>query len=82
MRVTCYILFTDELCIVELLQMSDFGTGAIRLASFAVNARDFLYPYPSLCPSYVSGSREMLFTRTIAFPVSIAEYLSQAITST
>ena len=52
--------------------MSDFSKGAVRLASFATSARDFLYPYPTLCPSYASKCREHLLSRTIAFPVGVS----------
>ncbi|WAR22958.1 SPA6L-like protein [Mya arenaria] len=58
----------DELVVVELLQYSDYSNGAIRLASFSTSAREFLFPYPSLCPSYTSDSREILLSRTIAWP--------------
>ncbi|XP_052240402.1 spermatogenesis-associated protein 6-like isoform X8 [Dreissena polymorpha] len=58
----------DELVIIELLQYSDYSDGAVRLASFSTSAREFLFPYPSLCPSYTSSCREVLLSRTIAFP--------------
>lgn len=64
------IYFADELVVIELLQISDYSDGAIRLASFSTSAREFLFPYPSLCPSYTSASREILLCRTIAWPVS------------
>ncbi|KAK3090051.1 hypothetical protein FSP39_008825 [Pinctada imbricata] len=57
----------DELIIFELLQLSPFG-GANRLASYSCNARDFLFPYPSLAPCYASTAREILLERTIDFP--------------
>ena len=60
---------SDELVVIELLQYSDYSDGAVRLASFSTSAREFLFPYPSLCPSYVSDSRETLLSRTIAWPV-------------
>ncbi|XP_045157502.2 spermatogenesis-associated protein 6-like isoform X3 [Mercenaria mercenaria] len=58
----------DELVVIELLQYSDYSDGAIRLASYSTSARDFLFPYPSLCPSYTSACREILLSRTIAWP--------------
>ncbi|XP_071118998.1 spermatogenesis-associated protein 6-like isoform X1 [Haliotis cracherodii] len=61
-------LLEDELIIFELLQLSEYTDGAVRLATFSTNARDFLYPYPSLAPSYSSADREILMSRTIAFP--------------
>ena len=51
---------TDELVIIELVQLSEYADGAVRLASFSTNARDFLFPYPC----------ELLLSRTVAFPVS------------
>nr|KAG5694197.1 hypothetical protein BaRGS_027173 [Batillaria attramentaria] len=59
---------SDELVVFELLQLSEYTDGAIRLASFSTNARDFLYPYPSLAPTYSSTDREILLSRTVAFP--------------
>ncbi|GFR77131.1 spermatogenesis-associated protein 6-like [Elysia marginata] len=61
-------LLEDELIIFELLQLSEYSDGAVRLASFSTNARDFLYPYPTLAPSYSAHEREVLLCRTIAFP--------------
>ncbi|XP_067678353.1 spermatogenesis-associated protein 6-like isoform X1 [Haliotis asinina] len=61
-------LLEDELIIFELLQLSEYTDGAVRLATFSTNARDFLYPYPSLAPIYSSADREILMSRTIAFP--------------
>ncbi|GFN97281.1 spermatogenesis-associated protein 6-like [Plakobranchus ocellatus] len=61
-------LLEDELIIFELLQLSEYSDGAVRLASFSTNARDFLYPYPTLAPSYSAHEREILLCRTIAFP--------------
>lgn len=58
----------DELVVFELLQLSEYCSGAVRLASYSCNAKDFLFPYPSLAPSYVSTSREILLNRTIDFP--------------
>ncbi|XP_021373427.1 spermatogenesis-associated protein 6-like isoform X3 [Mizuhopecten yessoensis] len=58
----------DELVIVELLQLRDDCDGAIRLASYSSNARDFLFPYPSLAPAYASNTRELLLARTMDFP--------------
>ncbi|XP_025109370.1 spermatogenesis-associated protein 6-like isoform X2 [Pomacea canaliculata] len=58
----------DELVIFELLQLSEYTDGAVRLASFSTSAREFLYPYPSLAPVYSSTDREILFSRTVAFP--------------
>lgn len=58
----------DELVIFELVQLSEYTDGAVRLASFSTNARDFCYPYPSLAPTYSSTDRELLLSRTVAFP--------------
>ncbi|KAK3607373.1 hypothetical protein CHS0354_035712 [Potamilus streckersoni] len=58
----------DELVIFELVQLCDYSDGAIRLASFSTDARDFLYPYPTLAPSYAPTEREILMSRTVAFP--------------
>ncbi|XP_060605925.1 spermatogenesis-associated protein 6-like isoform X18 [Ruditapes philippinarum] len=58
----------DELVVIELLQYSDYSDGAVRLASYSTSAREFLFPYPSLCPSYTSACREILLSRTIAWP--------------
>lgn len=58
----------DELVTFELVQLSEYTDGAVRLASFSSNARDFCYPYPSLAPSYSSTDRELLLNRTVAFP--------------
>lgn len=58
----------DELVIFELLQLSEYCSGAVRLASYSCNAKDFLFPYPSLAPCYASTSREILLNRTIDFP--------------
>ena len=62
------VSLTDEIIVFELLQLSEFG-GANRLASYSSSARDFLYPAPSLAPCYASGARELLFHRSIDFPV-------------
>lgn len=64
------MFFSDELVIFELVQLSEYTDGAVRLASFSTNARDFLYPYPTLAPSYSAHEREILMCRTIAFPVN------------
>lgn len=64
------LYFSDELVIFELLQLSEYCSGAIRLASYSCNAKDFLFPYPSLAPCYASTAREVLLNRTIDFPVS------------
>ena len=69
------IVISDELVVIELLQYSDYSDGAVRLASFSTSAREFLFPYPSLSPSYSSASREALLSRTIAWPVSLYEFL-------
>uniref|UniRef100_A0A2C9JHG1 Spermatogenesis-associated protein 6 N-terminal domain-containing protein n=1 Tax=Biomphalaria glabrata TaxID=6526 RepID=A0A2C9JHG1_BIOGL len=61
-------MLEDELVIFELVQLSEYTDGAIRLASYSTNARDFLYPYPTLAPSYSAHEREILMCRTIAFP--------------
>ncbi|CAL1536549.1 unnamed protein product [Lymnaea stagnalis] len=61
-------MLEDELVIFELVQLSEYTDGAVRLASFSTNARDFLYPYPTLAPSYSAHEREILMCRTIAFP--------------
>ncbi|XP_041359383.1 spermatogenesis-associated protein 6-like isoform X3 [Gigantopelta aegis] len=58
----------DELVVFELVQLSEYTDGGVRLATFSTNLRDFLYPYPSLAPTYTSTSREMLLSRTVAFP--------------
>ncbi|XP_076103339.1 spermatogenesis-associated protein 6-like isoform X1 [Mytilus galloprovincialis] len=58
----------DELVIFELLQMSEYCEGAVRLASYSCNAKDFLFPYPSLAPCYASTAKEILLNRTIDFP--------------
>ncbi|KAL8582166.1 hypothetical protein ACOMHN_004085 [Nucella lapillus] len=58
----------DELVVVELLQLSEYTSGAICLASYSGCARDFLFPYPSLAPTYSSTDRELLLTRSVAFP--------------
>ena len=56
--------------IFELVQLSEYCDGAVRLASYSTNARDFLFPILSLAPKYTSTDREILFCRTVAFPVS------------
>ncbi|KAH9495191.1 spermatogenesis associated 6-like protein [Bulinus truncatus] len=61
-------MLEDELVIFELVQLSEYTDGAVRLASYSTNARDFLYPYPTLAPSYSAHEREVLLCRTIAFP--------------
>ncbi|XP_012943186.1 spermatogenesis-associated protein 6 [Aplysia californica] len=61
-------MLADELVIFELVQLSEYTDGAVRLASYSTNARDFLYPYPTLAPSYSAHDREVLMCRTIAFP--------------
>jgi len=61
-------LLADELVIFELVQLSEYSDGAVRLASYSTNARDFLYPYPTLAPSYSAHDREVLMCRTVAFP--------------
>ncbi|XP_060083262.1 spermatogenesis-associated protein 6-like isoform X2 [Ylistrum balloti] len=58
----------DELVIIELLQLRDDCDGATRLASYSSNARDFLFPYPTLAPAYASNTRELLLARTLDFP--------------
>ncbi|KAK7100575.1 hypothetical protein V1264_023501 [Littorina saxatilis] len=58
----------DELVIIELVQLSEYTDGAVRLGSYSVNVRDFLFPYPSLSPNYSSADREVLLDRTVAFP--------------
>ncbi|CAC5399163.1 SPATA6 [Mytilus coruscus] len=58
----------DELVIFELLQLSEYCDGAVRLGSYSCNAKDFLFPYPSLAPCYASTAREILLNRTIDFP--------------
>ena len=44
--------------------------GAILLASFQRNVRDFIYPYPQLLPSYGCADREVLMEKCWDFPVS------------
>jgi len=61
-------MLADELIIFELVQLSEYSDGACRLASYSTNVRDFLYPYPTLAPSYSSHDREVLMCRTVAFP--------------
>jgi len=61
-------MLADELVIFELVQLSEYSDGAVRLASYCTNARDFLYPYPTLAPSYSAHDREVLMCRTVAFP--------------
>lgn len=46
--------------------------GAVLLASFQRNVRDFLYPYPQLLPSYGSSDREVLMEKSWDFPVSVS----------
>ncbi|XP_033738393.1 spermatogenesis-associated protein 6-like isoform X1 [Pecten maximus] len=58
----------DELVIIELLQLREDCDGATRLASYSSNARDFLFPYPTLAPAYASNTRELLLARTLDFP--------------
>ncbi|KAL5015816.1 hypothetical protein ScPMuIL_005405 [Solemya velum] len=58
----------DELIVLELVQLSDISSGATRLATFSTNAREFLYPYPTMAPSYTSAEREVLLCRTVSFP--------------
>ena len=70
--VKCFFIFLDELVIFELVQLSEYSDGAVRLASYSTNARDFLYPYPTLAPSYSAHDREVLMCRTVAFPVSFS----------
>ncbi|KAJ8306144.1 hypothetical protein KUTeg_016689 [Tegillarca granosa] len=70
----------DDLVVFELLQLDSFG-GAVRLASYSTNARDFLFPYPTLAPVYCSPGREILLGRTINFP-GIAPKLEFTTTTT
>ncbi|XP_076439943.1 uncharacterized protein LOC143279715 [Babylonia areolata] len=58
----------DEVVVIELLQLSEYRDGAVRLASYSAFARDFLFPFPSLAPTYSSTDRELLLTRSVAFP--------------
>ncbi|XP_064606600.1 spermatogenesis-associated protein 6-like isoform X2 [Liolophura sinensis] len=61
-------LLEDEPVVFELVQLSEFSVGGIRLASFATDTQDFLYPYPTLAPSYAPAEREILLNRTVNFP--------------
>ncbi|XP_067939133.1 spermatogenesis-associated protein 6-like [Watersipora subatra] len=62
-------LLEDEDVIFELVQLSpDSPEGAVLLASFQRNVRDFLYPYPQLLPSYGSADREVLMEKSWDFP--------------
>lgn len=61
-------MLADELVIFEMVQLSEYSDGACRLASYSSNCRDFLYPYPTLAPSYSAHDREVLMSRTVAFP--------------
>lgn len=61
-------MLADELVIFEMVQLSEYSDGACRLASYSTNCRDFLYPYPTLAPSYSAHDREVLMCRTVAFP--------------
>ncbi|KAF6022686.1 SPATA6 [Bugula neritina] len=59
----------DEDVIFELVQLAPESTaGAILLASFQRNVRDFLYPYPQLLPSYGASDREVLMEKSWDFP--------------
>lgn len=63
----------DEDVIFELVQLCpESADGAVLLASFQRNVRDFLYPYPQLLPSYGSGDREVLMEKSWDFPVSFS----------
>ncbi|XP_022313610.2 spermatogenesis associated 6-like protein [Crassostrea virginica] len=57
----------DELITVELVQLSRYG-GAVRLASYSTNARDFLFPLSSRTLYHSSGVREVPLRRLIDFP--------------
>ena len=60
-----------EHVVLELVQLNDYGSVGRLLATYDENARDFLYPVPTLTPTYGSMEREILMERTIDFPVSI-----------
>lgn len=63
------LFLEDELIEIELLQMANFGSCDILLASYYVPALDFLYPYRTIWPSFHSGNREFLMKKkTLAYP--------------
>lgn len=56
-----------EVVDIELVQYDRFYDGVVKLASFSTNAREFLFPYPSLSPSYSSASKEVVLFRSYAW---------------
>ena len=66
-------LVADEDVEVELVQISEYGTSDIRLASIRVPILDFLYPYRTIWPNYSSGLRELLLVdKSVAYPLSVS----------
>lgn len=66
------MILVDQDVLFELVQLApEVAEGAILLASFQRNVRDFLYPYPQLLPSYGSSDREVLMEKSWDFPVSV-----------
>ncbi|XP_013398524.1 spermatogenesis-associated protein 6 [Lingula anatina] len=61
-------LMEDEHVLFELIQLTDLEQGGTLLASYENNTRDFLYPSPSLAPTYGTQDREVLMERTLEFP--------------
>ncbi|XP_076462970.1 spermatogenesis-associated protein 6-like isoform X2 [Babylonia areolata] len=57
----------DELVIFELVQLSEYTDGLVRLASFSSNVGEFLQPFPFHADSCSSADHEILLSRTIAF---------------
>ena len=69
---------TDEVIEVELVQISEYGTSDIRLASITLPALELLYPYRTIWPSYTSGLRELLLVdKSVAYPVSVSTTLTK-----
>ncbi|XP_050402494.1 spermatogenesis-associated protein 6 isoform X10 [Patella vulgata] len=61
-------LLEDELVVIELLQMSEYSDGAVHLATYTNNVRDFLYPFETYRPTVHSRDRDIFLERTVAFP--------------
>ncbi|ESP00453.1 hypothetical protein LOTGIDRAFT_157663 [Lottia gigantea] len=61
-------LLQDELVVIELLQLSEYSDGAVHLATYTNNVRDFLYPYETNKTTFVSRDRDIFLERTVAFP--------------
>lgn len=65
------LFLEDEVIEVELVQVSEYGTSEVRLASITLPALELLYPYRTIWPTYTSGLRELLLIdKSVAYPLS------------